>query len=329
MNDSFPAIGPAAGTLGLLSLAAILCLSAQARDVAGGLDAMNGMRLASLAQTPPEPALRLTAKGSFDAAAARAGDTVRYRLRVEWRDVPAAVMLLPREALETPGFMPAGSSTVHRKSAANEGTLNVTEYTYKLVAMEAGTARVAPFALRYHNGLTGREESVNVPGALLEIAPARKPFTQRTGVRVLAFLIVLAVLLELLRRRLRERRARREKRPAPPMAPRHEAEIASLQRRCEAADSRAWLTDAERLCTEFLCRQLGASNPANVRFEAALDRYLARNPGTAPGEAAAWSKLRDLFHEARYAGGRRQPHELREACFHLNACLILHGENQP
>jgi hypothetical protein len=276
---------------------------------------------------PAAPALRLSARGSFDSApAARVGDTVRYRLRVEWREVPAAVMLLPREELETPGFLPAGSSTVHRKSSGggDGSVLNVTEYTYALVPLEAGTAKVAPFALRYHNGLTGREEAVNVPGSLLEIAPARKPLSERTGVRVLAAVLIGLGAAEALRRLLGGlKRRRRREAPAgtaPANAP-FAAEIEALQRRCEAADSRAWLAEAERLCTGFLCRRLGASDTANVRFEAALERYRAGRPALPPGEAESWITLRDLFHEARYAGGRREPHVLRDACRHMKNCL--------
>jgi hypothetical protein len=278
---------------------------------------------------PAAPALRLSARGAFDVPSARAGDTVRYRLRVEWREVPAAVMLLPREELETPGFLPAGSSTVHRKSSGDgspDGALNVTEYTYALVAREAGTGRVAPFALRYHNGLTGREEAVGVPGALLEITPAPRPLAQRPAVRILAALLLVliaaAALAALWRRRLKRLKNRRLAPPSPagetdPFA----AGIEMLQRRCDAADSRLWLAEAERLCTQFLCGRLGVSHPGNVRFEAVLEAWRARRPGMPPGEADGWTTLRDLFHEARYAGGRREPHVLRDACRHLKNCL--------
>lgn len=280
-----------------------------------------------------DPALRLVARGSFDVPAARVGDTVQYRLRVEWRDVPAAVMLLPQSELESPGLRPAGRSATHRVrsggTAAGEG-LNVTEYLYLLVARDAGTARVAPFALRYHNGLNGREESVNVPGTMLKISPALVPFTQRTSVRALAVLIAAAVLAAGLRSALKRRRKRTERSAAakPESSP-FLSEIDALRTRCETADSRAWLTDAERLCTGYLCRRLGVPRTEHVRFEAALDRYLERNQTLPPVAAESWVKLRDLFHEARYAGRRREPHELREACHRMKHCLQYQGEPTP
>lgn len=269
------------------------------------------------------PELRLSASGAFDAASAHAGDTVRYRVRVEWEDVPAAVMLLPMDRLETPGFLPAGGSVLHRKTITGGKSLNVTEYAYLLVAREAGTARVAPFALRYRNGLTGRDESVNVPGAALEIAPARAPLARRPLVWILAVLAFLSLAgfgLRALRRARKSRLGPRAEPPSPAESP-LDAEIAALRKRCETADARAWAADAERLCTRFLCERLGVTRPENVRFEAALDQYLARRRGIGPGAEESWAALRELFHEARYAGGRREPHALLEACRHLKTCL--------
>jgi hypothetical protein len=229
--------------------------------------------------------------------------------------------------------MSVGVSTVHRKSSVNGVIVNVTEFTYALVPREPGTAKVAPFILRYHNGLTGREEGVDVPGSLLEIAPARKPLMQRTGtwiVGILGVLVAIATLAGLWRRFDSRRKMRQQgaksgggelhNDPDAPLS----SDLSALKRRCDTAESRVWLADAERLCTEFLCRKLGVANPTHVRFEAALDQYLGRNASigpTDPETAATWSKLRDLFHEARYAGTRKEPHELREALRYITVCL--------
>lgn len=265
----------------------------------------------------PEPALRLSAQGPFDAATARAGDTVTYRLRVEWEDVPAAVMLLPLDRLETPGFEAAGSSVSHRKTVSGGRNRNVTEYAFALVPREPGTARVAPFELRYRNGLTGRDEAVNVPGAAIDVAPARAPLLRSAFLLVLAGLAAAALLAFGLPRL---RRARRKAPEAPAETP-FDAELALLRKRCDSAEVRAWAADAERLCTLFLCRRLGIARPANVRFEAALDQYLSRPREVGPLESAGWAALRELFHEARYAGPRRDPDALAEACRHLKNCL--------
>jgi hypothetical protein len=323
---TYPAIRPAARMATWLCAVIALCgpMAPHAE-----MRPTDDMRLAALVPPPAEPAfrLRLAAAGSFNVPAARAGDTVLYRLRVEWDDIPAAVMLMPSGELEAPGFLPAGVSTLHRKSTVNGTVMNVTTFTYRLVAREAGTAKVAPFTLRYHNGLTGREEGVSVAGTFLEIAPGRKPLMQRTGIRILGVLVIIAALAGLWRRLSARRRLRQQNGETDVGALRNDSDarvssgLSSLKRRCDTAESRVWLTDAERLCTEFLCRRLGVANPAQVRFEAALDQYLGRNTPAGPGEAAAWSKLRDLFHEARYSGARLEPHELRNACRHLSVCL--------
>jgi hypothetical protein len=295
MKDAFP----------VSCLAALLMLTALAPLAA-----------ADTAEASPE--LRLTASGAFEGTSPRAGDTVRYRVRVEWEDVPAAVMLLPMARLETPGFLPAGGSVFHSKTVSGGKSRNVTEYDYALVAREPGTARVASFALRYRNGLTGRDESVNVPGASLEIAPARVSLMRGPFAWILAAL-VLAVAAWIGFRIFRARKQAR--RDAPPPESPIDAEIAALRARCEVADSREWTADAERLCTRFLCDRLGISRPENVRFEAALDQYLARGRGVDPAAESAWASLRDFFHEARYAGARREPYVLLEACRHLKTCL--------
>src|SRR5690606_35017121 len=67
-----------------------------------------------------EPVLRLQADGAFETApdqTVRVGDTVVYRLRVSWNDIPAAVRLGPRTALEAPGFSVASTAVVHARTS--------------------------------------------------------------------------------------------------------------------------------------------------------------------------------------------------------------------
>jgi hypothetical protein len=264
----------------------------------------------------------LRAKGSFSVPGARAGDTVEYRLRVEWREVPAALTVLPpRDEVRTPGFRVIGQSALHRKTASAGTVRNTSEFSYFLVAREEGLGRIEPFALRYRDGLSGRVESVPVSASSLEIGPARTPLMRRPAVQIGVAILSVAGIALLIGAGVKNRRSR----PPGTETDREENEftraVAGLKNRCEAADSRQWLRDAEQLTVAYLCRDLGISNLRDVRFEAALDHYLARKPPDSPGEAESWTKLRDLFHEARYAGGRKEPHELREACRHLKAAM--------
>lgn len=276
------------------------------------------------AAEPAGPDAGLTARGSFSVQRARAGDTLEYRLRVEWRDVPAALMVLPpRDELKTPGFTVIGQSASHRKTASAGSTRNVSEYSYLLVAREEGLGRVAPFLLRYRSGLSDRNgdriESIPVEGSALEIGPAPVPFLERKGVRVGAAFLAVAMIASL--SFAAARRARRARHRGQESGDPFARAVAELKARCDAADSRAWLRDAEQLCVAYLCRDLGVSRVREVRFEAALEQYLARRPARGPEWEQSWTKLRDLFHEARYAGGRKEPHALRDACRHLNICL--------
>ena len=281
------------------------------------------------APVSPDAAAALTAKGSFSVSGARAGDTVEYRLRVEWRDLPAAITVLPpRDELKTPGFTLIGQSAAHLKTASAGSIRNISEFTYLLVAREEGQGRVSPFWLRYRDGLSGRVESLPVEGSMLEIAAARVPFLQRKSVGVVAGGLAAVGLMALFLAAARRARTRRAQKAAPEEDTGDEFTrgVTGLKARCDAADSRLWLRDAEKLCVAYLCRDLGISRVRDVRFEAALNQYRARpevvrDLARDPDKDLGWTKLRDLFHEARYAGGRKEPHELREACRHLKNCI--------
>lgn len=283
-----------------------------------------------------EPVLDIRAQASFDEPArrpVRAGDTVVYRLRVEWKDFPAAVMLGPRETLDAPGFIRAGTSVEHARAGVGEWT-NRTDFVYALVPREAGTARVAAFSLRYHNGLTGREEELKVPAATLSVLPPRATWFRDIlpwaggALALLAAGITLAVFA----RRARARRAGAPAGAAAPEATPESAAIARLRARVDVADGAVWIRDAERLCIDWLSRRLGVTNTDHVRFDAALDEYLRRHPGLSLAARRSWTTLRELFHEARYAGTPPEPHRRHETCRHLENCLTRNaslGEQTP
>ncbi len=314
---------PRGGTTGTCLLA-VLAIATAAQDVI----------------PRPEPVLRIQAEGTFEPdgnRTVRVGDTVTYRLRISWNEIPAAVRLSPRATLEAPGFIVAGSSVVHARSSRAGALTGAgepagrTDYIYRLVPREAGVARVAPFVVRYHNGLTGREEELNVPAASVRVSPASKPFFQRPstlgGLAVLALIALGSVLAVLVGKRRGRARALS---PSPVSSPSsagaatpEAAALAALRARCDAADSRVWMADAERLCISWLCRRLRVGNPDHVRFEAALDRYLDRQPALSLAARSGWTTLRELFHETRYGGVRREPHELHETCGLLRTCLLI------
>jgi len=304
--------------------------------IAPALTMMLAASLALLSAPPARAAdpfdADLGARGAFTTTGARVGDTIEYRLRVEWRDVPAAIAVLPPgEDLRTQGLTIIGQSAFHRKVASAGAVRNVSEFSYLMVAGEAGPGRVAPFLLRYRNGLANRTddrvETVPVEGSTLEIGPARPSWMKPEGMRLwlsgaAAFAVLLALGLLGLRRMRSSAAAQRKHPSAQPVENAFTREAEELRRRSDTADSRLWLRDAEKLCVAYLCRHIGIGKAQDVRFEAALEQYLTRPH--APDENESWNKLRDLFHEARYAGGRKQPFELRDAARHLKVCLGSH-----
>jgi hypothetical protein len=312
--------------LPLAALTTALCLpgwaQSAAKPISVPLDPRSG---------PPAPdsglmaeeAVKLSAKGTFAAARAAVGDTIEYLLRVEWKDARVPVVVLPPESLETPGFRIAGQSAAHRKSAQGGTVGNVTEFSYQLVPKAPGNAKVAPLKLRYLTGLSSREEFLYVPGAFLDIVPARVPLYARLWFRILAG---LAALTALAFGGWRFTRAHSEKRRKAREAATHDfsPEVRALRGRWNSADSKTWIEDAEKICAAWLGHQLGSA-PAAGRFDALLDTYLSRQKPAAP-EADGWARLRELFHHARYAGGRKEPHELQDAYRVLKTCLQIPGE---
>jgi hypothetical protein len=239
-------------------------------------------------------------------------------------------MVMAPESLETPGFRAAGQSAVHRKIAENGEIRNVTEFTYKLVPKAPGSARVAPLKLRYRTGMSHREEVFYVPGAFLDIGPSAMPLRNRPWFRRLlaaGFAVAAALGGHGIWRAIRSRRKKLAASSDRDFAPAFRA----LKGRWETAESRVWLEEAERLCRDFLGHQLGAKATAPARFDDLLDLYLAQSPTKTRGpvEVEDWGRLRDLFRHARYAGGRREPHELRDAYRALKSCLHISGEEEP
>jgi hypothetical protein len=98
-----------------------------------------------------------------------------------------------------------------------------------------------------------------------------------------------------------------------------------------AGASKDILTSMEALAIRHMLQELGppqAGDPAGVKFDPLLDRYLARNagPGGSAGAATDWNALRDLFRHARFAGGHKEPHELQDAYRVFRKCLQITDE---
>lgn len=271
--------------------------------------------------------MKLSAKGTFLTDRAAVGDTVVYQLLVEWMDTQVPVVVLAPDSLETPGFRIVDQSTTHHTTVANSEVRNATEFVYKLVADAPGGAKVSSLRLRYLTGFSNREEALYVPASFIDIDPAHVPLWERLWFQILVLLFIAAGLGWGGRRLLqsakyaRQRRLRSQEAKQRGFTP----EVQALKGRWNTADSRLWIEDAEKVCIDFLRHHLGINAPGN-RFETLLEQYLAHNPK--PEETEAWNKLRDLFHHARYAGGRKEPHELQENYRILKTCLHIQGENE-
>ncbi|HAO99379.1 MAG TPA: hypothetical protein DCQ83_04985 [Fibrobacteres bacterium] len=277
----------------------------------------------STASVAPVEAVQLSAKGSFQSDHVAVGDTLIYRLLVEWKDERLPVVVLAPENMETPGFKIADQSTAHRKTVENGEVRNTTEFTYKLVPKVPGAAKVSALKLRYLTGFSNREEALYVPASFIDVEPAHVPLWKRWWFQLIAGIVILAGLIWGGRRALQTAKTNQQKSQATKNRD-FSPDVKALRGRWNTADSRVWLEDAEKVCLEYLRHQLGKSAPENPKFELLLEAYLARHSG----ETGEWSKLREAFHHARYAGGRKEPYELQDTYRTLKTCLHIQGDNE-
>ena len=280
----------------------------------------------SATNAPPvtEEAIKLSAEGKFAVQQAEVGDTVEYTIHVEWKDLRIPVMVLPPESLETPGFRITGQRTTQRKIANATEILNDMQFLFKLVPKLPGNAKVGSFKLKYITGLSNHEETFLVPSAFLDIYPAHIPFYSRFWFQLLACLLFLSALFFgiwkwiLTLKAGRYRALKAKNRDFTP-------EILSLKGRWNSADSKTWITDAEKISQAWLMHKLSSPSSSQDRFEDLLSKYLSTVKPPTP-EVEGWDHLKELFHHARYAGGRKDPHELQDAYRTLKTCLHISGE---
>ncbi len=308
----------------ILPAAALLCaLAATAQTDSTAL-------LNTITNAAPEEAIKLTAKGSFLSEHAGVGDTIEYQLLVQWQDSRIPVVVLAPDSLETPGFRVADQSATHRKVVENGEARNTTEFLYKLVARTQGAGRVSALKLRYLTGFSNREEALYVPGAFMDIGPEHIPLWKRLWFQLILGIILLAGVIWSGFRLSRSLSLSKGRRNAQNSKQRDfSPEVKGLKGRWNTADSRSWIEDSEKICLEFLRYHIGTAGTKSsetTRFETLLDQYLIRHPN--PQEAEGWNKLRELFHHARYAGGRKEPHELQDTYRILKTCLHIQGENE-
>jgi hypothetical protein len=278
---------------------------------------------AHAAETGSIEALGLSAQGSFSTHKAAVGDTLHYRIRVEWSDQRIPVAVLPPDSLSTPGFRVVAQSTSHKKTASSSGVRNVTEFDIALVGLTPGTGRVEGLRMRYRTGLAPREESLFIPAATLELDPALIALTDRLWVRLLLVILALLAVGFSGWKGWGILRARRE--AAKPKRRNFVGEASDLKLRLKSADSRAWLKDAEALCLEYL-NQETAPESAVTQFDQALDAFYKKRGVDQPRQE--WEKLRELFVQARWSAERREPHELADAFRTLKHCLNIEGDSE-
>jgi hypothetical protein len=310
-------------------------------------------------EAAPMEAVKLSTQGHFTSPSPRVGDSLDYRVEVEWEDTQVPVIVLAPDSVDFPGFKVIGQATVHKKLAAGASVRNHTEFVFRLRAQTQGPGKAASMKLRYLTGLSRAEEAVFIPTALTDIQPAPVRLFDRLWFKALMILVILggAGAIGLASFKLASRK-RAEK------APKREdlsPAVAALKNRLRSAQnspdaSKEILLEMERLATRFLRDEIDgagtskAKNPEAAagasasapRFEPLLAAYLS-GPGAsaaqgagaadatdakAGGTAQDWARLAELFKHARFAGGYKEPHELQDAFRTFRKCLKITGEDQ-
>jgi hypothetical protein len=241
-------------------------------------------------------------------------------------------MVLAPDSVDFPGFRILGQAAQHKKLANGQAVRNHTEFIYRLRAQAQGPGKAASLKLRYLTGLSQREEAVFVQSALVDIAAAPVSLLDMLWFKIILWLAILGAAAGLglgafkvaSRKRAEAKPKREDLRPDVDAL---KARLRTAQNNPEA--SKAILLEMESLCIRFLRDALagGKSGDAAMqpKFEALLDAWLARPENSA--DAGDWSKLRELFRHARFAGGYKEPHELQDAFRTFGKCIKMTGEN--
>lgn len=288
----------------------------------------------------PQEAVKLSAHGAFSNPSPRVGDSLDYVLQVEWEESQVPVMVLAPDSLVFSGFKILGQATVHKKLANAQGIRNHTEFVYRLRAQIQGSGRISSLKIRYITGLSGHEEALFIPTALIDIAQAPVHLMDMLWFKLLAGLLLFgaAVMLGWTAFKV-TLRTRKKSEPAKlDLGPKvQELKIRLKSAASSPEASRDILMAMESLSILYLQHALkpqGPKPPGTVtqtspqaKFEPVLEAFLART-GNTDNEVQDWGKLRELFRHARFAGGHKEPHELQDAFKTFKRCLKITGEEE-
>ncbi len=273
--------------------------------------------------------VNLTARSGFFPRNPRVGDTLEYAIEVSWQDTRIPVLVLAPDSVDFTGLLLLDQSTRHEKIANGKTVENHTVFAYTLIADQPGPAKAASLKVRYTTGISGRDEAVYAPAGHVEILPSRFAFTRSLWFRVMLLLLALAVLAGLAFSFLRGRRGREKTKPTVENRPETlSAEVKSLRNRIGNGESRDILRGMEQLSLRFLGEKLSVEKTdlTAARFDALLNRWLEKQ-GEDLERTADWEHLRELFRQARYAGGHKEPHELQDGWRALKRCLEVADEH--
>ncbi len=256
------------------------------------------------------------------------GDTLRYTIEVTWEESRIPVLVLAPDSVDFTGLKCVDQSTRHEKDASSGKVENRALFTYDLIPTQVGPAKAASLKVRYTTGLSGREEAVFAPSAHIEILPARFGFVASTWFRTLVGSLLACLLGLGIFQAVKKAKRSRKASQSDSAAARREGlvkDVLALRGRIGNGESRTILNEMERLCLSHLRVTLKSAD-TTTKFDALLNSWLGNHPDDLE-RTADWERLRELFRQARYAGGHKEPHELQDAWRAMKRCLEVADEN--
>lgn len=287
--------------------------------------------------------ISLSAKSRFTPNPSRMGDTVEYRIEVTWQDSRVPVLVLAPDSVDFTGLTLVEQSTRHEKSAMGGKVENRTVFSYSLVPKQTGIGKAASLKVRYTTALSGQEEAVYAPAAQVEIRAARFAFLQSGWFLGLCTVVILAGLGGVLYAALKAGKiggtGKNKSAETGPKDKRAQLvrDFQAVKARIGHGESREILSEMERLAIAHLrASQASATSAAGgtaqsvesapPKFDTLLDAWLMQNRDDLD-RTADWERLRELFRQARYAGGHKEPHELQDAWRAMKRCLNVTEES--
>jgi len=218
------------------------------------------------------------------------GDTFDFPITVSWNMNGSAILVVPQGGVNAKGLDQIGLSQQSARTVKDGAEIASQTFTFKILAKDSGNLNIPAVKFEIPTPMGALElRSENVP---VRVDYPFNPLPIIAGSSV-GICIVLASLWRL-RRKAAAKSAQDTKNS---IRSAQLEKMLVLKQRINAADSREWLLELEKICKEYAQENFGSDNLETMAKD---------------GKLEGWEFLLEEFAHARYGGGNRDSFQNKE-----------------